>query len=1407
MRKRVLACTAIFAMVLNIFQVPQAKADSAGEMPKPAYCWDFEELSGGRLANKGTAGKGDAVLEGSAGTDMDAVNVGGTSYKEKENKVLVLSGGAKGTSYVSLPSDMYQGVGADTGFTYSFWLKPDSSVGSYSRVISSVDKNSGNEFAFAPFAVDKVWNVLFDDTAVVHAPMPNEPEKDAWSFVVFTVNEEEITFYINGEKKGIYEDSMNLSMRLDSMETLVQNALGKTCSTWTDPDAKVKLDDLCLYKKALTQKEVVNLAREQGLTVGENPEETTEKGGANELTDGTEVTDTGLSVSYQGITAKITEHRETGRFFITADKNGKVLLDASQLGVKTSVDFTRGMYMVSGSEKTISGEDAYSLTTGAKRKIVDAYQELSFQLKKEGADDVMTVFVRLYKDGIAYRYEWHKAAGEKETIYEEASEFVLPADASVWAGYDEAGNYEYSYRKMKMSTIKENTAKYCVPLLANSGDNWMLLTEAAVFSEEDTYCASHLATNAGTRNLKFTFGKGSGSSISMTYNEDGIVHTPWRAAIMTDNLNDIVNATMISSLNPDADASLYQDGNAWIKTGTVAWSWWSEAGDSPIEYGQQKDYIDFAAENGWEYVCLDFGWCLWKDYKNKVKELVDYGKEKGVGILLWYGVNNDNHSGFRDAQGNAAYPTYSLKTAQQLEEQFAWCEEVGVRGVKVDYYENDDKDTMTQMYECATTAARHKINVLFHGCTAPRGEIRTFPNVLGYEAVQGSEWYKWNCGPSAANCLLYVFNRNVVGGMDFTPVGTQVGQVPLTAGFQLAQVIAYQTGLQNIASSVYKLEGYGGLSMINDVPTQWDETVLLNGNPGKKVTIARRNGEDWYVAAMTAAAGNEKISLDFLGDGTYRAYIYKDNETGSDVVIDECEVTKDSELSLSLAANGGAAIKITKGEMKTTTAYDPYTYYEAEDTNNTLGGNAVISENQFASGMKQVTGIGSATYNKLTFNKVNVPEDGVYEMRLYYACNVNRRVVYAVNEKKEVRSGQLSAGVNTLAMHKFYVALNKGENTISFGNPTLKAPDVDRIAISDKPVQQAETETDLTGGGKPGKPTDGAQYDYTLYEPGTAVLSGGARVEDNAIVSLGSNAACKAVFKVEVQQGGTYRLQINYFSAVTRTIYLSANGGEKSSCICPSTGSNVNDSADTVYVDVVLKAGENSIEFGNPKEYCPNIVSIGISKTCIPGSETDTPNSPPGKDPVVKPGNKPDDNRPETANPKKILVKIKGYENSKITLVKGSSIKLATSVVPSGASQKVIFTTSKKSLATVSAKGIIKAKKAGIVKISVISADKKIKKNITIRIVNKKRKNTRLALKKNSAVLNKKSQTVNIGAKSLTKNTTDKITYRVISGKGLVKVDAYGAVSVKSFKSGKSAVVRVRCGKAVKDFKIKMKSK
>ena len=742
-----------------------------------------------------------------------------------------------------------------------------------------------------------------------------------------------------------------------------------------------------------------------------------------------------------------------GRCFYTVAKNGKTVLQASQMGLSADEDYTRGLAYVEGSRRSDSGTEAYTLTSGACAEVIDPYREMSFELGKDGgASKRIRVTLRLFNGGVAYRYTLYGQAGEKVGISGEASEYVLPAGATVWAG-DTDINYEFDFSKRPMSAVTSMSGNLSVPLLANDGDMWVLISEGAVYNDPDPYCASFLSTESGSRNLRVQFGNGQTCAVEKTFKEDGTVSTPWRVAAIADNLNDIVNATVFTSVNPDPDPELYGD-LSYIRPGKAAWSWWSESGDDPVEYAQQKDYIDFAAENGWEYVCVDFGWCLWEDYRAKVKELVEYAGARGVGIMLWYGVNNKNHAGFRDASGNPAYPNYSLKTTQQLEEQFAWCREAGVRAVKVDYYENDNQLTMRQMHECAAIAARNRINVLFHGCTVPRGEQRTFPNVLGYEAVRGAEWYKWNVGPTVASCLTYSFTRNALGGMDYTPPAMKIGQFDTTAGFQLAQAAAYESGLPSIASSVFKLEGFKGLAFLNDLPVTWDETVLVDGYPGERLAVARRRGEDWYLAVMTAAARELELDLSFLGGGEYRAYLFRDNAGGSDIVTEEISVTREDSLPVRLLTNGGMAVKFTKHEMSLATAYDAYDYYEAEDEANELTGSAAVVTNQFVSGMKRVGGIGMGRGNALTFTGVTAPEDGVYELRLYYSTGVPRRICISVNGGEAVRTGELNCGVNALSAASFYVELKAGANTVTFFNPEAEAPDVDRIAISKAPADR-----------------------------------------------------------------------------------------------------------------------------------------------------------------------------------------------------------------------------------------------------------------------------------------------------------------------------------------------------------------
>lgn len=934
-----------------------------------------------------------------------------------------------------------------------------------------------------------------------------------------------------------------------------------------------------------------------------------EYGGAEELTDGTHVTQvSGLTAASPDGTleVRIMTDSATGRFYYTAAKNGVTALQASQLGLEAGDDLSEGLAVVEGSLKVTEGTEAYTLTGGARKAVEDPWREMSFvlQRKDDGEKRVLVTF-RLFNGGLAYRYTLFGKAGEKVGIAGEASEYVLPADAVVWAGNTDI-NYEFEFTRRAMSEVKSMAGNLSVPLLANAGGLWVLISEGAVYNDPDPYCASFLSTQSGSRNLRVTFGNAQNGPVEKTFKEDGTVSTPWRAAAVADDLNGIVNATIFTSVNPDPDPELYSD-LTYIRPGKAAWSWWSESGDDPVEYDQQKDYIDFAAKNGWEYVCVDFGWCLWEDYQAKVKELADYAEERGVGLMLWYGVNNDNHAGFKDAAGTPAYPKYSLKTAEQLEEQFAWCESVGVRAVKVDYYEKDNQFTMRQMYDCATIAAKHHINVLFHGCTVPRGEQRTFPNVLGYEAIRGAEWYKWNVGPSISTDLVSLFTRNVLGGMDYTPPAMQIDQLPTTAGFRLAQTVAYESGLPSFASSVFKLEGFEGLALLNDLPVSWDETVLLDGYPGEHLEVARRSGEDWYLAAMTAVDRTEKLSLGFLGDGEYTAYIFRDNEDGDGIELETRTVTKNDTLKVELLYGGGMAVKLTRSGMALETPYDGYDFYEAEDKANELGGSASVVKNQFVSGMRRVGGIGAGAGNTLTFTNITAPEDGVYELRLYFSCGVERRICISVNGGEPIRTEKLNCGVNALSAKSFYVELKAGSNTVTFLNLEAKAPDVDRIAVSKAPVDMEPTRTDDTDDGIGA--ADGAQYEYTVYDAAKAAMAGGARLENGGIGWLGNSPSCTATFKVTAAEAGRYKLRVGYYTGETRDLQIAVNGGEAQSVSCPSTGSYTSESAEYVYADVELAAGENEITLLNDSGWAPNILDIGISAT-----RTDAPDKDGGQE-------------------------------------------------------------------------------------------------------------------------------------------------------------------------------------------------
>lgn len=906
----------------------------------------------------------------------------------------------------------------------------------------------------------------------------------------------------------------------------------------------------------------------------------TVSGSDSVYTDGTQLYEVKKFNSPGGnLSVKIMKDDTKGRYFYSVSNDGECVIQASRLGINTvNADFTEGAAFEEVNTP-IKKTEQYVLHNGKHDgEITDEYMEYSFVLKKDGKELVVTV--RAFDDGTAYKYDMNEGAD----IISEASEYVFSDDAVMWTYAQPNLTYEGTYTEIAMTTVYKTASAYTSPSLIKTGSNWILITEASVFDDEESYCSSYFKTSKDSKNLVYTFGNKQNGNVVMK----NAFETPWRVAVIGENLNTVANSDIVTSVCKTAADIDY----SFVKPGRLAWSWWSSTGDNPIAFEPQYEYIDFAAENGWEYVCLDYGWVLWDNYKEKVKELIDYADEKGVGIWLWYGVNNVGHS----AAG--AYPKYSLLNEETIKTELEWAGSIGIKGVKVDYYESDNQSTMKQMYLCAKIAAENKLMVLFHGCTNPGGENRTFPNVLSYEAVYGAEYYKWRTEPSAANIITYLFTRNAVGSADFTPACMPVAGVDATCGFMLGTAIYLESGLVHFAENVNVYEGYKGLSLMNDMPVTWNESIVLEGYPGKYGTVARRSGSEWYLAALTTEARNTDISLDFLEAGRkYTAYIYKSDETGTDIEIFTEEVENTDRLRLELGKDDGVTVKITAETFETETSYEKeYYFYEAEKAE--LSGKSCLATNlfnaQYFSGGQAAEYIGNGSDNAVTYN-IEAGTDGIYEINIYYISGNDRRFMISVNgdDENRIRTAKLNSGDwVTVKKETVYMKLNSGFNIIKFYNETAYAPNLDRISIS-KSVKEAElTVSDETEDIQ--ENIIGADYDYDIYEAEKAVIANGATNEGTLVGWIGGNSY--VLFEnIEVETDGRYYLMLQYMTAVDRDFEVSVNEGEVKVINCPSSGDYYSNPA-VVYVEAELKAGTNTIKVFNSHGDAPNLDCIGISK-------------------------------------------------------------------------------------------------------------------------------------------------------------------------------------------------------------------
>lgn len=575
-------------------------------------------------------------------------------------------------------------------------------------------------------------------------------------------------------------------------------------------------------------------------------------------------------------------------------KDGKVFLDSSPLGILTDrQNFTEGLSFRNKTDARI--DETYTLPHGKTAQYVNQANEMTLSFTKN--EQELQLVCRAYQDGIAFRYQIPGEEGSQ--IVSEQTGFAVSKDClvNVWA-QKFMKCYERTYDLGMLELMDEED--YAFPMLFQVGnEGWMLLTEASVYGD---YCASHVRVDprdpAKARTLQLAFAPDQTGPVAT----GAPAATPWRVAIIGDHLGAIVESNVVFHLNPPSEVA----DMSWIKPGRSAWSWFSESLSSR-DQEKQKRFVDFTAEMGWEYSLVDGGWER-EESTVDVPELVRYAEDRGVEIWLWTNYRK-------------------IKDEEECRRKLALWAGWGVKGFKVDFFDSDSQEVI-QVYDMiAKVAMENRLMINYHGCTKPSGEQRRWPHVMTREGILGAEYWKnaLNEGPTAVHNCTVPFTRNVVGAMDYTPVTfskyTRTGHC-----HQMALTVVFESAVINFADSIEAYEESAGKAFLKQVPAAWDQTLLLEGYPGRFVTIARRNGDDWFVGAICASGGRTAhLSLDFLDSGDkYQAEIYEEVfgelddyrfKHSTEITIRHELVKKQDALHLPLRVNGGSVIRLTKVDI------------------------------------------------------------------------------------------------------------------------------------------------------------------------------------------------------------------------------------------------------------------------------------------------------------------------------------------------------------------------------------------------------------------------------------------------------------------------------------------------------------
>lgn len=593
------------------------------------------------------------------------------------------------------------------------------------------------------------------------------------------------------------------------------------------------------------------------------------------------------------------------------------MLEESPLGLVANIgDFSRDLVWVK--EQTGTRDIRYDLERSKASRVDKKANTFTVRLANAKKQEMEVEFV-VEDHNVAFRYFLPKQGGTGSVrVMDETTGFRFPGKTTTFLtpqsdamiGWKRTKpSYEEEYKAdAPMDTPSQYGHGYTFPGLFHVGeDGWVLVSETGVDSR---YCASRLSdAQDGLYTVAFPMpeeNNGNGTS-EPAFALPG--HTPWRTITVSRDLAPIVETTVIWDVVEPRFTTEHK-----YKYGRGTWSWilWQ---DNSINYDDQVRYIDMASAMGYEYTLIDNWWDNNIGHK-RMEELIRYARSKGVELFLWY-----SSSGYwNDIEQS---PINIMDNPIARKREMRWLQQQGVRGIKVDFFGGDKQETMRLYEAILSDADDHGLMVIFHGCTLPRGWERMYPNYVGSEAVLASENMIFNqhfCDNEAFNATLHPFIRNSVGCMEFGGTflnkrmnrGNDGGPTRVTTDiFQLATAVAFQNPIQNFALAPNNLTDVPAfeIDFMKGIPTVWDEVKFIDGYPGRYVVLARRHGQDWYVAALNAGKETLKLTVDLpMLAGSPVAY-YHDGKDGKTPQVEETKVGKKGQFKFTLPAQGGAVLK------------------------------------------------------------------------------------------------------------------------------------------------------------------------------------------------------------------------------------------------------------------------------------------------------------------------------------------------------------------------------------------------------------------------------------------------------------------------------------------------------------------